>query len=504
MRENNEQKPEPEQTKLSELTAEIQLEINNKKEELTIKINELKSRKKKDLDAKGADTAMIASFEKRIEELRKELAFIDKNTPLAERYKYDKEQLFDKVEYFKNEKTNLENQLGNEQSKHDLQKQKFAEEIETFATEIKSIQLQLKNIEEDLNEFESFKIQDCYTTIADLQNEPSYEYQTEKRCKVLIGELNERYYLGIKRFTELQEGIHKFNGNFSYQNIFKFKTNLIEQEEYFQFAEDLKEFVDEDKISMFEKRVNELFAEIIKLVGKETTELLSKEGEIQKVISDINKDFIKRNFAGVIKSIELRVVQSENKVVHLLTEIKKFNDENIFNLGEANLFSNNEQAREAKNKTAIGLLTQMVKEIADYKRSEINLSDSFELEFKIVENDNDTNWVQNLANVGSEGTDVLVKAMINIMLLNVFKEGATKKSGFTDFRLHCMMDEIGKLHPTNVRGILKFANDRNINLINSSPQSFDALAYRYTYKLAKDDKSITVINRLITNNKKKA
>lgn len=502
-RKEKDKKAEAEQNRLNEFIEEIHLEITNKKEELTLKINELKIRQKKDLDAKGADTAMITAFEKRMEELKKELAFIDKNTELSVRYKYDKEQLFDKVEHFKNEKTNLENQLGNEQSKHDLQKQKFAEEIEALTIEIKNFQLQLSNIEEDLHEFETFKIQDCYKTIADLQNEPSYEFQTEKRCKVLIGELNERYYLGIKRFTDLQEAIHKFNGNFSYQNIFKFKTNLIEQAEYFQFAEDLKEFVEEDKISMFEKRVNEMFADIIKLVGKETTELLSKEGEIQTVISDINKDFVKRNFAGVIKSIELRVVQSENKVVHLLTEIKKFNDENIFNLGEANLFSNNEQTREAKNKIAIGLLTQMVKEIADYKRSEINLSDSFELEFKIVENDNDTNWVQNLANVGSEGTDVLVKAMINIMLLNVFKEGATKKSGFTDFRLHCMMDEIGKLHPTNVRGILKFANDRNINLINSSPQSFDALAYRYTYKLAKDDKSITVINRLITNNKEK-
>ena len=84
------------------------------------------------------------------------------------------------------------------------------------------------------------------------------------------------------------------------------------------------------------------------------------------------------------------------------------------------------------------------------------------------------------------------------MLLNVFKERAAKKHK-DDFRLHCMMDEIGKLHPNNVRGILKFANDRNIFLINSSPQSFDALAYRYTYKLAKDDKSVTVINRLITD-----
>ena len=246
--------------------------------------------------------------------------------------------------------------------------------------------------------------------------------------------------------------------------------------------------------------MNELFADIIKLVGKETTGLLSREGEIEKVISGINRDFIKRNFAGVIKSIQLRLVISSNRIVQLLTEIKKFNDDNIHDLGEANLFSSNEQTREVTNKKAIDLLTMLVKAISDYKHDVIHLSDSFELEFRIIENDNDTNWVQNLANVGSDGTDVLVKAMINIMLLNVFKENATKNK-FKDFKLHCMMDEVGKLHPNNVRGILKFANDRNINLINSSPQSFDALAYRYTYKLAKDAKNITVINRLITNNR---
>jgi hypothetical protein len=89
-----------------------------------------------------------------------------------------------------------------------------------------------------------------------------------------------------------------------------------------------------------------------------------------------------------------------------------------------------------------------------------------------VENENDSGWVEKLTNVGSEGTDILVKAMINIMLLNVFKDSASKR--FKDFRMHCMMDEIGKLHPNNVKGILKFANDRNILLINSSPTSYNA------------------------------
>lgn len=46
----------------------------------------------------------------------------------------------------------------------------------------------------------------------------------------------------------------------------------------------------------------------------------------------------------------------------------------------------------------------------------------------------------------------VVKAMANIMLINVFKEKASRK--FSDFKIHCMMDEIGKLHPNNVKGIL--------------------------------------------------
>lgn len=41
-----------------------------------------------------------------------------------------------------------------------------------------------------------------------------------------------------------------------------------------------------------------------------------------------------------------------------------------------------------------------------------------------------------IANVGSDGTDILVKAMVNIMLINVFKEKASRKFG--DFKIHCM------------------------------------------------------------------
>ena len=40
---------------------------------------------------------------------------------------------------------------------------------------------------------------------------------------------------------------------------------------------------------------------------------------------------------------------------------------------------------------------------------------------------------EKIANVGSDGTDILVKAMVNIMLINVFKEKASRKFGAVSY-----------------------------------------------------------------------
>jgi hypothetical protein len=310
-----------------------------------------------------------------------------------------------------------------------------------------------------------------------------------------MNDLNTNDNTNTKRYNDLQEAINKFAGNFSENNLFSFKIKCISREDYFSFADNLKEFIEENKIGEYKRRFEERFAEIIKQIGRETQQLVEKEGEISQVINEINNDFVARNFVGAIKSMELKTNESTNTIFRLLVDIKKYNDENSFDLGQENLFSSSGIAD--KNEKAIEFLRQLIKAMSETKEREITLSDSFELLFKIVENDNDTGWVEKLSNVGSEGTDTLVKTMINIMLLNVFKERATRKNK-GDFSLHCMMDEIGKLHPNNVKGILKFANDRNILLINSSPTSYNAADYKYTYLLAKDSKNVTSVKRIVS------
>ena len=151
----------------------------------------------------------------------------------------------------------------------------------------------------------------------------------------------------------------------------------------------------------------------------------------------------------------------------------------------------------SRNLKAVKYLNAFSKLLKDEpSRKNLVVSDTFNLQFRIIENDNDTGWVEKIANVGSDGTDILVKAMVNIMLINVFKEKVSRKFG--DFKVHCMMDEIGKLHPNNVKGILEFANCRNILLINSSPTTYNVEDYKYTYLLSKDAKSNTRVVPLLT------
>lgn len=480
---------------LVETISNIDREVAVKKASIDKRKEEILSLRQNELSNKGADTNQLSKIETRLVSLKKELEFIEENRDIVAEYNKDKRELFDKVEEFKSQKKSLDAQLAHEKHKSENQKQSIISELNTVQTEIQSLSKTLAEIAEDTEKFEGFIPSECYATIKEYFEVLLEGNRTEKRVTKLIDEIKEIHYDKLNnRIENLRNTITVFLGKFSEDNIFKFKKQGEDTRAFLHFAEDLSDFIEQEKIAVLEKEVNERFALIIQTIGKETTDLVSKEGEIQNVITKINRDFVERNFAGVIKKIALMLDESKNEVVQLLKSIKSFNDENALELGRANLFSTD--SSDAKNKKAIDLLKQFVKKISEMRKDEITLSDSFELKFRIEENENDTGWVEKLSNVGSEGTDVLVKAMVNIMLLNVFKEGASKR--FKDFRLHCMMDEIGKLHPNNVRGILKFANDRNILLINSSPTENDALAFKHIYKLEKDNNSITKVKRIIT------
>ena len=317
---------------------------------------------------------------------------------------------------------------------------------------------------------------------------------TDGDCRSLVREITIRVSEQSQKLSELRKEITAYTGNFSEDNVFAFKTSFSDDKEYMDFACDLKEFIDEDKVSEYQSRINTRNSDIFRQITADTKSMVSQEGNIRGVVDQINADFKEKNFVGIIQCIEMRIDPSQNKIVNLLKEIKRFNEEYSWDLGQ-NLFASSADDTATREK-ATTLLRELIKSMDAYSGNLIRLADFFDLKFRVIENRNDTGFVERLTNVGSEGTDILVKSMVNIMLLNVFKRNAS--TVFSDFRLHCMMDEIGKLHPNNVVGILKFANDRDILLINGSPTEQDALSYKHIYKLEKDGDSFTRIRRVIT------
>lgn len=486
-----------EKERIKDLLDKINTEIKGKHSETESRKSQISIQKNKELSEKGADTKRLEEIEARENFLKNELKFIEDNTALVIEYQKDKREYIDKTSDFKQEQQKQERQLDTESQKYENQKSSFEKELNDIQFIVADLKNVLDTIKEDIRQFLDFKETDCFKSIAEYFEISKDETKSEKRVKRLIDEIKEIHYEKLSnRKDELRTTTTDFLGKFSENNIFKFKKQIPSENDLLNFAEMLSDFVEERKIERIEKEVNERFALIVSTIGTETGNLVAQSGKIQSIITKINNDFVERESigAGVIKKIELKIEDSKNEIVHLLLRIKKYNDENINEFGTRNLFSSDNQ--EKKNQEAVDLLKQFVKKINETRRDYVTLSDSFELKFRIVENQNDTGWQEKLTNVGSEGTDILVKAMVNIMLLNVFKESVSKR--FKDFRLHCMMDEIGKLHPTNVRGILKFANDRNILLINGSPIENDALAFHHIYKLNKDERSNTKVKRLIT------
>ena len=470
-------------------------EINAERTKLLSQKSIYEQEKQANLKEQGADTNRLQAIDSRLAIITAELTFIEENLALVTEYKKDKRELLDKVPEIKSQKKQLEEKIQEENLRLEQELKVIQEKFFKINAEIKETENNLRSSYENSEEYNKISALDWYDNMQSyFSTNACAKVKTEKSCKELIGEITRIVMNKSRKMGDLRKEVNEFMGNFSVNNIFAFKTQLSDDKEYMLFAEELRDFMEEHKIEEFIKRVNERNSDIFKQVSNDTTELTSREGSILSVITKINNDFVTRNFVGIIQRIEMRMDSSSNKVVGVLKEIKKFNDEHGFDIGISNLFSsgNEDQIRQK----AIGLLQELIKVMNAYRSDIITLSDSFELKFRVIENQNDTGFVERLSNVGSEGTDILVKAMINIMLLNVFKEGASRK--FKDFKLHCVMDEIGKLHPNNIAGILKFANDRNILLINGSPTEQNALAYKHIYKLEKNAESSTQIKRILS------
>ena len=470
----------------------VNADLKNEEQKTAQHKGELQAQMDAELKGLGVDINKLAEIRNQLQKISDELKYIENQRSEFISWQNDTRDYFELEQKKKDERKLIRQKIEELEQKFQKRKQQFKEKINTFSDKLRNLQDEQKKLNEAISNVNAFKGNP--TCPQELHSAKGIE--TVKPLANILEELRDNISTQLQRFENFKQAVIRFKGNFSSQNTFHFRTEFNTDADYTEFAAELNEFVSNNKIEQYRVRTSRQYATIIKRIAKDVSDLSQHKSDIEKTILDINRDFRENNFAGVIKEIELRAVESNDRLMHQLLNIKHFDDEHGYDIGQLNLFTTEDNLNRT-NEQAVKLLMTFIELMdAEQKREYITLSDTFKLEFKVKENDNDTNWVEKLSNVGSDGTDILVKAMVNIMLINVFKRKISRKFG--DFKLHCMMDEIGKLHPNNVEGILKFANVRNINLINSSPTTYNAQAYKYTYSLSKDEKSNTVVKTLLT------
>lgn len=455
-------------------------EARERYQEFSEQKKQLDEQQTAELAGKGVDTNLLEKYRVNLNKLRELLAKIEDERSIVIRYRHTEQNLFAKEPEIRKEIKNIEQRLAMIRQRYEDKRIRIEKKCKEMKERQEELHNELLHMREGLELYHQMVENEHLVPDTFLSDDKTKN--TELDCQQLLSQFRGTVNQKRESIEKLKSLVVNFNRNFKPQNAFHFNTMPITDNDYLQIAFDLQDFMDNNKIEDFRRRTSEHYKDILGRISTEIGSLMKRRSDVDGVIQDINRDFIEKNFAGVIKSIELKSDESSDKLMKLLISIHDYAVENALSIGELNLFSSNN--RDEVNRKVVDYLKSLSHQLQNEpNRQTVSLGDAFRLQFRVKENDNDTGWTVRINNVGSDGTDILVKAMVNIMLINVFKKKVARKSG--DFIVHCMMDEIGRLHPNNIKGILQFANTRNIYIINSSPTSYNAYDYRYTYMLSK-------------------
>jgi hypothetical protein len=487
---NNERLSDLKQKQEEEI-AEMEVEKKNTVKEFESKEAELTKEKDSNFKKQGVDAAQLKEVEGRIKELSAALSEIEQYSRLVHDYLKDKREIFDKLpdliqkkaEFVKNSNELIE-QVEEATRKFNLKRMELNKQKRSFDEEL----IEFNN---GINFYtNNFRDTPIYTKFADI-----IERAEPKRTNYNILDLCTQLLKNDSHFNEeygaFQRHVNEFAGRFKLDNHFNFVIRHdATQGEYERFAQNLRAFVNENKIELSIAETATQIGLVTDSIATKVKELSGQKDKIQHIIGLIAEDFKKAEFeeSKLIEFIKIRLEESDNKVYKLLKRIQEFREENglVYNEGLFNTDFATGQKREISSR-AVKLLDQLRSAIQEQEQEEIRLQDLFELKFNIKEGMNETGWTHKIDSIGSTGTDILVKAIIYITLLHVFIKESSHRSS-KEFKVHCIIDEVGQISAHYLRELLRFARNRNIMMINGLPNKSGLEShYKFTYQFRREE-----------------
>lgn len=481
-----------------------QLEVQRKNtiKELKEKEESLIAEKQNIFQNKGVDNKRIQEIQKQISQLQEQLNELQQYQSLISDYLKDKRDLFDNIPIYKQKKEelvtenkNIIQELEEENKKYNLQRLEISKQKKELEDALYQFNQGILFFE---NNFKETPVYKHYSSIIENAEPKPSNYNITDLCTQLLK--NESYF--NEEYTHFQRYINEFAGKFRIDNHFGFVINHNASfQEYEKFAQNLRNFINENRIDVSITETTALATMIIDSIAIKVKELSGQKEKIYHIVELLAADFKKAEFeeSKLIEYIKIRLEESDNKIYKLLKKIQEFRDEHgiVFNEGLFN--TNSATPKKSISLQIIRLLDQLRSAIKEQEQQEIRLQDLFELKFNIKEGLNETGWTHRIDSIGSTGTDILVKAIIYITLLNVFiKESSVKTN--KKFKVHCIIDEVGQISAHYLKELLRFAKSRDIVMINGLPNKSGLEShYKYTYQFKKeDDGTVRIFPSIVT------
>lgn len=321
------------------------------------------------------------------------------------------------------------------------------------------------------------------------------EEKSSKSASEIISFLNKTIPFIERSKINIVQDINNFMIGFPENNSFGFNNEGIGTEEgearLDYFINKLYEALGVDTEKEREITLSQSFSHVFARISRDVKNLYQHKGHVQKIINELNQDFLKENFVNALKELRFEMEDSDDKLIRLLMKIQSFYDENQSSIGDCGLFSKSDYDMKVVA-DSISILNTLQKALVNEGRMVLDIKDTFRIKIHIKENENKLDFTDSIPTVSSTGINLLTKAIINIMLINVFKK---KIKSSVDVFVHCMIDEVGRLDNVNAAGVLDFANNRKIWIITDAPEPKTLKKYKHTYTLSKDGRGKTHVIR---------
>ena len=468
-------------------------ELEKVKAECDSKLETIKTEEDETLVKGGVDSTLLKKYQENIEIKKDELSKIEMFSELIAEYKIDQKRIFTLLDTKVDELGKLCVNMKETEEAFISLKQDYENEKRETSEQRDGFLSRVNRLQKDLKEYLAFKESSLYSQLSSFI-ENSRDEANDENVSEMINKLRDLGFEHASSKDKLRKKLNKAFSSISLHNIFNlYAPGSDSDKAILASANGLKTFVLENKSETYKEQVAKEFTMTLRHLSSEIGELLKAEGDISKTVSRINKTLQDLQGIKVIRGIELRYKESDNLLLNVLKAIGHLVEENPYG-NEINLFS--AETNEHFNKKALKHLDELALHLSEDKADALTLDESFVLEFRAIENGNDTGFVPSLDGIGSNGTDVMVKAMVNIAMLSLARKQSSKKEASVYF--HCILDEVGILSPAYLKELIAYANNKKIRFVNGAPDEKLVSTYKRLYMLSTNAKHQTLVRKLVS------